>query len=206
LTLKSFPPFLLEITKKGQKYLEAAALGTGSPALPLRRAAQYKLLRDIILVAAKNWPARKSLTALQKRYPVGIPPEKIVLFLNWAHLALRRITKRPRWVGLMIGILLYAGVLLGLEGINLLLWLENTLVVYWHPDITKYIFMAMTGVLGFGVMIMSARLYSAHYLRRALQGMVSDKDLPSLIPQLGSGVIMTAFVIMLGCEALFFML
>jgi hypothetical protein len=109
-TLVESPPFLDILTRSGQTALKKAAEGQGDAAGLLLQAARFKLLREILQVAAKTGAKSKGLNMLVARYPVGIGRGRLQSLLQLSDQALSRITKKPRIIGGLCGFVMGAGI------------------------------------------------------------------------------------------------
>lgn len=98
------PSFLDDLTRKGQQALSEAAAGKGNVGEKVRRAARYRLLRDVILQAALATPQKRAIENLTARYPSGIAADRLLILLTNAVTALKIITRKPRTHGLAWGI------------------------------------------------------------------------------------------------------
>lgn len=97
-------PFLHELTRTGQTALIAASETPSKTKAGIQFAAKFRILRDVIALAVKHTDQRRALISLQKKYPFGVASEQLLLWYIAAQNALRHLTRRPRWVGMGIGL------------------------------------------------------------------------------------------------------
>ncbi len=102
------PDFIDELTRKGQQDLEKASSGQGDVGATLRLSARYRLLREVIILAAAEKDRRAALSELLLKYPVGISSDKLLQLLMQAGHALTIITRKPRFTGLALGAAIFA--------------------------------------------------------------------------------------------------
>ncbi len=97
------PPFLEVLIRKGAALLTQAASGKGDVADLIRKAARYRVIRDVIVQAATD-SSRKGLARLQMKYPFAIQVETLNVLMQRADKALGSITNKPRLKGLITGL------------------------------------------------------------------------------------------------------
>lgn len=107
-TLLDMPPFLEKLIARGYSELEAAAAGAGSVSRRLRRAGRFKLLAMALLAGAQSSP-KKAAALLLRKYPLGLSPEAAYTIAELADKATAKITRKPRYVGLALGLAVVAG-------------------------------------------------------------------------------------------------
>jgi hypothetical protein len=99
------PAFLEKPTQPGRDALRRAAIKGGDVAKEIRNAARYRVLSETI-VAAARFPTRKAYDLVVARYPFGIDHETLRALGLEARAALSQLTRRPRRIGLLIGLAL----------------------------------------------------------------------------------------------------
>ncbi len=102
------PPFLDILTRPGQQALKNASLGQGDVAALLIKAGRYKMVRDILQIAAKYGTKPKALQILTTRYPVGIDAKRLKILLHQSDKSFAHITKKPRIIWGFVGFLMGA--------------------------------------------------------------------------------------------------
>lgn len=103
------PFFLEDIMTPGIQALQTAGTGQGAVAAALQKAGRFKTLRHIIIAAGKFKQAR-AITAVLKATPAGISEETLKTLLLDADKALRALSRRPRQIALLLGLLTSAGI------------------------------------------------------------------------------------------------
>lgn len=101
------PPFLEKIMGPGIKALKQAAHGQGDVAALLQKAGRYKTLRHLILATSKTKP-KKALDLVMQANPIGLSGDNTKKMVLMAAQALSLMSKRPRRIGIALGILLAA--------------------------------------------------------------------------------------------------
>ncbi|MBI4030781.1 MAG: hypothetical protein HY370_03830 [Proteobacteria bacterium] len=102
------PPFLEKTAGLGVQALMRAAQGGGG----LGAAMKYRMLSEALLASAQQGH-RRALDTMLERYPFGVRTESMKKIIVWSDKALKQVTKKPRMIGLAIG-LVCAAVLYGL--------------------------------------------------------------------------------------------
>lgn len=105
--LLNLPPFLEQIAEKGFHDISFAAANRGDVAKQIKLAARFRLLRDILVQTALHKP-QKAIGKLKKRYPYGITEQTLKLASLNADKAYKNITRKPRYIGMGIGLVLTA--------------------------------------------------------------------------------------------------
>jgi len=97
-------PFLDIFLKPGIKYLEAAASANGSVSENMRNAAKYRAIAYALLMSVKN-SEKGVLKALRSKFPIGISDSLMQETASASKKAFNNITKKPKWIGLALGII-----------------------------------------------------------------------------------------------------
>lgn len=103
-------PFLEEPLFPGLRLLDEAARAPGDAAAKLKEAAPYRAIGEAVVLSARLNPT-KAYEAFAKRYPFGLKLETMQKMLISAQITLRNITKKPRRIGLIMGMLLNAALM-----------------------------------------------------------------------------------------------
>ncbi len=103
--LYDMPSFLEKIMSPGIKALKRAALGQGDIATLIQTAGRYRTLRHLILATSKLGP-KKALNAVIEKNPIGLSEDSAKKLVIMAGKALSLIGKKPRQIGIAIGLLI----------------------------------------------------------------------------------------------------
>lgn len=98
-------PFMDVLFKHPANLLQQAATGGGYVAGLLKEACQYRVSRET-LIAVITGRKKNAMIGLQKTYAIGLSKEMIQKLVKDAYLSLKRVTRRPRYIGLGIGLAL----------------------------------------------------------------------------------------------------
>jgi hypothetical protein len=113
--LLKLKPFLEDLIAPAIVNLNKAANNDGVVANQIKKASGHRLVGKAILYAA-TMPKKKALMALKKQYPMGISNQALQNLIKTADRAIGNVTRKPRYVGLGIGLIsataLYAGLFL----------------------------------------------------------------------------------------------
>ncbi|MEM6781626.1 MAG: hypothetical protein AAF569_07160 [Pseudomonadota bacterium] len=105
--LVNMPPFIDGLIRSGLKKLENAAHHKGDIPTLLKEAGRYKIIALGLLQAARH-SANRTAYVLKKKYPMGVSDKTIEAIAKMADKATSDITKKPRYIGLAIGLVLSA--------------------------------------------------------------------------------------------------
>ncbi len=179
------PSFLDDLTRKGQQVLTEAAGGGKDPVDKIRRAAKYRMLCDVIVQAAGKASQKAALEILTARYPSGISRERLLSLLIEADLALKAVTRRARFAGLMGGLLLVAAINAGyfLYGGREILgtYTPNTVLIYGLDGL----------LIGFGawISVLSGQVSALFAQKKVLKGLTPPElKLTRLFPKAGKTI------------------
>ena len=189
------PEFLDELTKKGQVFLEKASSGQGNVGSQIRNAARYRLLREIIILAASQPPQRKAMAKIMPRYPVGISSDKVLQFFMQASHALQIITRKPKLIGLGIGSLIFSVIAAGyfISARDMILPMMVGL-----PFNPLYAIDAAMIPLGAFCAVLGAQLMAKQSLKKTLNGLAKPDVMKRIMPKAGwtlwAGLVIAAFI------------
>ncbi len=174
-------PFLEDIIKNGMRKLDDAVEERGDVADNLKKASEYKTMKDIIIASARL-PLMKAVKKIKERYPIGIKEETIKDLVVKADKSLKKITDRPRQVGLMISLLTMA-VLFGAYFLTPL----RSIIVSNIPNTSLHIVIDLL-LLGAGAYtsILIIQGAAAGAMRKAMAGIVAPGKEKKMIPKLGT--------------------
>ena len=126
--LLKLKPFLEDLIKPGIESLKKAANNDGVVANQIKKASGHKLIGQAILLTA-TMPKKQAVMALKKKYPLGISNKALQSLIKTADQAIGNVTRRPRYIGLAIGLcasgVAYTGLLLTKTYANLAISLNN---------------------------------------------------------------------------------
>lgn len=143
-------PFMDDILKTSLNQIQNAAKGNGFVAGLLKDACELRVSRETLsLVATKN--RKKALVELGKNYNIGFGKGTLHGLVQNSYLALQRITRRPRYIGLCVGLIISA-----------------VIYYYWfmsggrtftsaHPINTRYAMDAIPLIIGLLVTVISIK-------------------------------------------------
>ena len=102
------PSFLEKVMGPGIKSLKLAGQGHGDVAAHLQKAGRYRTLRTLILATAKAGP-KKALKLVMDRTPLGLSEDSAKKLVILAHNAIGLIGKKPKMIGIALGLLIALG-------------------------------------------------------------------------------------------------
>lgn len=177
--LIDIPPFLEAITRKGAENLALAANAKGDVATLIRKAAKYRVIRDIIIQSVSD-NSRKGLAKLQMRYPIGIQIETLNLLMQKADKAIHSITQHPRRNGMTTGFI-FTALTAGIYYLSpARLWVQNTLIA---PSAMAAIDLSLLAFHAVFTTLL-AQIFATKTLHRALQGLAPPATIAHLAPPL----------------------
>lgn len=170
--------FLEKMIANGISELEAAAAGVGSVAGRLKKAGRYRIIAIALLNAAQS-SSKKTAAMLMKKYPMGLSGEMAVKISSLADEATARITRKPRYYGLALGLImvagLYAAYYIGPGRSLIMPYVPN-------PDLNIIIDGAII-FLGGTITTLCIQLVAMNALREGIGHLVSAKDRRRLVPK-----------------------
>lgn len=110
--LLEMPSFLDKLIARGYSELEAAAAGAGNVAARLKQAGKYRIIALALLNAAAS-SSKKTAAMLSKKFPLGLSSETARNIAEMADKSTALITRKPRYYGLVMGLMLVAGLYAG---------------------------------------------------------------------------------------------
>ncbi len=155
--------------------LSQAAKGDGFVAGLLKEAAEYRVSRETLSAVIQKGP-NKAMADISKLYAIGLSKPTLQGFVKNSYLALKRITRRPRYIGLGIGLVISAL-------INYLWFIDNIRNVNEPFEMTiRYM---MDGLpLGLGIIVTIIAIKGAGYF--TFQSVMRDLGITSKkMPALG---------------------
>lgn len=178
--LKYVPYLIDKLTKAPLTRLQEAAENRGNVAEKIHKAAQFKVLRLAILAAARM-PLAKAAKKVKHDYPHGVHNDTIKAMVTAADLALKNITRKPRRIGFIAGLLLmpviYALYFYG--------GLRPPLVAALQDPIHHIVADFCILLTGLGAGILAIKLVSKKALINALKGIIPAGKEKSYMPKIG---------------------
>ncbi len=174
------PPFLEQITAPATRALEEASAAPRHTADRIREATRFRVAAEALLAAAQ-WPPRKALDYMHRKYPFGFRTEHLRHLLTHAHTALQRLTRGARMAGLGAGVALAALA----AGVYFL----GPVRTYLRQAIGAENFMLIPDILwlalGAGISIMTVKLFTGFTLYRMLGKFLPPQKRGRLAPKVG---------------------
>ena len=176
--LLALPDFLDKLLAKGIKCLEEAAGGQGSVADKIHKSSRYRVIAHALLNAAQN-SAGKTASDLLQKFPLGLSRRAAEDIAKYSDQAVARVTRKPRYVGLVIGLILVGG----LYGFYYLGPGRDMISPYiGNPKLNAFVDLFLVFVGG-TMTTLCIRLNAARSLQHALGHLVPPKDRKRLIPK-----------------------
>jgi hypothetical protein len=174
------PNFIETLILSGQAHLREAAENRGNVADNIKKAAQYRIIKEAVLASAMMSP-RLAIKKTRQAYPMAITMDSIQTLVIDADTALKNITRKPRQLGFAIGIVcmaaFYAAYFLGpyrQMGIGF----ADTFALRAGLD-------ASTAITGFYLGLFSIQIAGWKALRNALKGLVPAGQEKKFTPKAG---------------------
>jgi hypothetical protein len=101
------PNILDGLTTAPRQILEKAAKGKGNVLSQINQASKTRIFGEALQLALLL-PRKKAMTALRKKYPIGISPKAIKHIIQISYLALQNATRRSRSIGFGFSALMIA--------------------------------------------------------------------------------------------------
>lgn len=157
------PNILDGLTATPRKLLENAAKGKGSILAQIKKASNTRLLGEA-LEFALLLPRKKAMSALRKKYPIGLSTQAVQHLIQVAYLSLHNATKHARHIGFAI-----SGVMIALFNILYFIGPLRVLLLlqFKSEPIVSVIDLALIPIGAFLCRLM-AQQFSKEPLRKAL--------------------------------------
>ncbi len=171
------PSFLEDYTKTGIEALKAAASGRGDVVDLLKKASRFAIWQDVISHVISSGNLKKISQIILNRYTAGISKEKIKEGLLDADRAVRGVTRRARYLGMIGGMFLYAALSIwyfpygGREVIS-----QNI-----HP----YIPDSLMPLMGFIIGILSGQISALYRQKQVFQEIMQNAQFKMKLPRPG---------------------
>ncbi|MEZ5815305.1 MAG: hypothetical protein R3E13_11405 [Alphaproteobacteria bacterium] len=165
--LYDMPPFMEKIMAPGIQALKKAALGQGDVAKLIQTAGRYRTLRHVILSTSKL-SAKKALRIIMKENPIGLSEDTAKKLIVMAGKALTLISKKPRYTGIAIGLLLAGLITTGY-------FTAGQAVIYPHLPNTNVALGvdALAGLAALGIGYVAAKTYTKGAMQKSLETLFS---------------------------------
>lgn len=192
--LVRLPAFLDGLIRPGLNKLEAAARNKGDIAKQLKDAGKYKIIALGLLQAARH-SANRTAYVLKKKYPMGISDGAIQKIAKFADKATSDISKKPRYFGLSIGLMVstifFAAYILGpIRGS-----VENHIA---NSTLHIVLDALVIGLFSY-ISIFSSQMAAKNAMQTALGHLLPPNQRSGLIPKAGEA----AYFAIGGCVLLF---
>ncbi len=176
--LHDFPNILDKMLAKPVEELRRAAADIGSVAQKIKDASRYRAIAMGFLVASKT-TTQKTIAHLLKNYDIGMShamAEKIAVL---ADETTSRITRKPRYYGLALGLAITAA----LAGLYYLLPVRLTIAAYLPSQKIDFILDLLPLALGCALTTFSIQMMGASAIRTALGHLMKPGQEKSLVPK-----------------------
>ncbi len=176
--LSDMSPFLEKITAPGLARLQAAAQGKGNVSENIRLASKYRLIGQALLMGAQK-SVRETAAALHQKFGLGLQAKTAKVIAKNADQAMALITRKPRYTGLALGLVLvaafYGSYYLGpLRG----------LIAPHIPDENLHILIDLIIIfIGGTITTLSIQLTAKRALQNALGHLVNANQKKKLMPK-----------------------
>ncbi len=99
--LEHVSPFLDDLLKEGMRKLHDASEGRGDVTENLKKAAAFRTIKEVIFYTMSH-STRKAKALIKRRYKFGLSEPLMDDMLAQTHIAFKKITSKPRKVGLAL--------------------------------------------------------------------------------------------------------
>ncbi|MCB1840717.1 MAG: hypothetical protein H6858_08270 [Rhodospirillales bacterium] len=180
-TITHVSPFLEEIIQNGIRKLEDAVDGRGDVAENLRMAAEYRTIKDVILCAARL-PLIKAIEKVKERNSLGIRDETVNDLVVKADRALKKITDKPRLLGLLASLVSMAA-LFGVYFIGPLRGMLDT-----RMPSEAALGLCDFALLGIGIYLTTVIMqgFASGAIKKAMAGIIPPGKEGKMTPKLGT--------------------
>lgn len=173
--LLDMPPFLDTLTTTGQTALIAASIKGANIKDLLPQATRFALLHDIFLKMIVMKTPKQVHALMFEKYGAGISTEKLRSLVHASHLIIRHTTRNARYIGMALGLFLYAALLAGFITQN-----DNALT-----GILYAVVLGLCPILGTLMGVGAARLCGVLIQRHHFAGLIDDDILRKNFPKSG---------------------
>lgn len=178
--LKYVPYIIDKLIKSPLTRLQEAAENRGNVAEKVQNAAQYRALRLAILAAARM-PLAKAAKKVKHEYPHGLQNDTIKTMVTCADQALKNITRRPRQIGFIAGLLLMPL----LYGLYFYGGIRPPVVAALQDPVHHLVADFCIFLAGLGTGILAIKLVGKKALVDALKGIIPAGKEKSFMPKTG---------------------
>lgn len=176
--LPHFPYILDKMLLLTVEELEEAANDVGSVAAKIQKATRYRLMAQAFLTASKTTP-KKTAAYLLKQYDIGLSVGMAEKIAKLAEETTSRITRKPRYYGLLAGLVLYGALASGFY----LYGGRESIAAYLPNERFDFVFDVMAIILGCFITTTSIQMFGANAIRKALGHLSSKGQKSNLTPQ-----------------------
>jgi hypothetical protein len=176
--LVEFPYVLDKILGPSVQELEEAAVNVGSVADKIKNATRFRLIAQAFLSASRT-SVKKTVSYLMKTYDIGLSvgmAEKIAIL---ADQTTANITRKPRLIGMMVGLMVAAG----LNAVYYLLPVRSAIAAYLPNPKFDFVLDILPFLLGGFITMVSIQLVAANSIRKALGHLIPAGQKKSLMPR-----------------------
>ena len=177
--LSGLPPFLEKMIAPGLAALKKAASGHGDVGRAVKQASRYRLL-GVALITAAQRPVKETTRRLLKTFPLGLQASSAKTIAKQADQATALITRKPRYVGLVLGLiivaLLYGLYYIGPGRLTIEPLLQDNKLAKAFVDL-------MIIFIGGSITSLSIRMTAKSALQHALGHLVDGKKRKKLLPK-----------------------
>ncbi len=177
--LSGLPPFLEKIIAPGLADLKKAAAGQGGVGSAVKKASRYRLL-GLALITASQKSVKETAKRLLVSFPLGLRAQAAKEIAKQADQAAALITRKPRYIGLALGLVIVA-LLYGLYYIG-----PGRLAIepfLGTNNMAKAVVDMMIIFLGGSMTTLSIRMTARNALQNALGHLVDAKQRKKLLPK-----------------------
>jgi hypothetical protein len=176
-----YVPFLLDkLLKAPMERLKEAAENRGNVAEKVKKAAEYKFLRQALLLSA-TIPLGQAAKRLKKANPHGVQNDTIKSVIQNADRALKNITRKPRQIA-MIAMLIFTALLYGLYIIG---GLRGGIIGIIGADIPQAFVDGGFLLLSIALGVAAIKLTGAFAMIKALGDIIPKAKRKSFMPKAG---------------------
>ncbi len=172
--------FLDDLIKNGVRKLNDAAVGRGDVADNIIAASEYRTVREGLYYAAR-FTLGKARKMLRQTNKIGLSDEAIGTVIKTADLAIKNITKKPRYIGLGAAVILHCAVISGY-----FISPARQILVDMVPNAAMHIGLdALIVVLAAFIGVFVIQGFAQRALRAVMQRIMPDEQSGVSAPKLG---------------------